>query len=156
VYSSPVFLARKTFRTAHGEGVRGLDRNGKSNFGAARVASANRYAAYLPRDDQAYPVHLQPGLRRHSRRDLWHVWERRLRSDRDQRRQLGPFGNVKHPDTIITIVTARDMPLLELYRIGRTTDDPFGYLQVKLNAKGEGAAQIIAAAGSGSTRRRAG
>src|SRR5436305_11017896 len=31
-------------------------------------------------------------------------------------------------DTIITIVTARDMPFVELYRNGRTTDYPFGYL----------------------------
>lgn len=50
------------------------------------------------------------------------------------------------PDTIITIVTARIMPFTELYRSGRSTDYPFGYLQVKLNAKGEGAGQIMAAA----------
>jgi hypothetical protein len=49
-------------------------------------------------------------------------------------------------DTIITIVTARTMPFLELYRNGRTTDYPFGYLQVKLDAKGEGTGQIMAAA----------
>ncbi len=49
-------------------------------------------------------------------------------------------------DTIITIVTARNMPFIELYRNGRTTDYPFGYLQVKLNAKGEGTGQIMAAA----------
>src|SRR5215472_11643697 len=35
------------------------------------------------------------------------------------------------PDTIITIVTARTMPFIELYRGGRSTDYPFGYLQVK-------------------------
>jgi len=50
------------------------------------------------------------------------------------------------PDTIITIVTARIMPFGELYNNGRSTDYPFGFLQVKLNAKGEGAGQIMAAA----------
>jgi hypothetical protein len=49
-------------------------------------------------------------------------------------------------DTIITIVTARTMPFLELYNRGRTTDYPFGFLQVTLNAKGEGTGQIMAAA----------
>jgi hypothetical protein len=50
------------------------------------------------------------------------------------------------PDTIITIVTARNMPFVELYNSGRTTDYPFGYLQVKLDAAGNGAGQIMAAA----------
>jgi hypothetical protein len=49
-------------------------------------------------------------------------------------------------DTIITIVTARTMPFIELYNNGRTTDYPFGFLQVTLNAKGEGTGQIMAAA----------
>ena len=49
-------------------------------------------------------------------------------------------------ETIITIVTARTMPFLELYNGGRTTDYPFGYLQVKLDANGQGAGQIMAAA----------
>lgn len=49
-------------------------------------------------------------------------------------------------ETIITIVTARNMPFIELYRGGRTTDYPFGYLQVKLDATGKGAGQIMAAA----------
>lgn len=49
-------------------------------------------------------------------------------------------------DTIITIVTARTMPFLELYNNGRSTGYQFGFLQVKLNAKGEGAGQIMAAA----------
>ena len=49
-------------------------------------------------------------------------------------------------DTIITIVPARNMPFVELYKNGRTTDYPFGFLQVKLNAKGEGSGQIMAAA----------
>jgi hypothetical protein len=49
-------------------------------------------------------------------------------------------------DIIITIVTARTMPFVELYRNGRSTDYPFGYLQVKLDAKGEGTGQIMAAA----------
>jgi len=49
-------------------------------------------------------------------------------------------------DTVITMVTARNMPFIELYRSGRSTDYPFGFLQVKLNEKGEGAGQIMAAA----------
>jgi hypothetical protein len=50
------------------------------------------------------------------------------------------------PDTVITIVTARTMPFIELYNSGRSTDYPFGFLQVTLNAKGEGTGQIMAAA----------
>ena len=49
-------------------------------------------------------------------------------------------------NTIITIVTARTMPFMELYNNGRTTDYPFGYLQVKLDANGQGTGQIMAAA----------
>jgi hypothetical protein len=48
--------------------------------------------------------------------------------------------------TVITIVTARIMPFAELYNNGRSTDYPFGFLQVKLNDKGEGTGQIMAAA----------
>ncbi len=56
-----------------------------------------------------------------------------------RRRQVGS-------ETLITIVTARNMPFIELYRGGRTTDYPFGFLQVKLNQKGEGTGQIMVAA----------
>jgi hypothetical protein len=49
-------------------------------------------------------------------------------------------------ETIVTIVTARTMPFVELYRNGRTTDYPFGYLQVKLDSTGKGTGQIMAAA----------
>src|SRR5258708_17511091 len=49
-------------------------------------------------------------------------------------------------ETIITIVTARTRPFVELYNNGRTTDYPFGYLQVKLDATGKGSGQIMAAA----------
>jgi len=49
-------------------------------------------------------------------------------------------------ETIITIVTARNMPFIELYQNGRTGDYPFGYLQVKLDATGKGTGQIMAAA----------
>jgi hypothetical protein len=49
-------------------------------------------------------------------------------------------------DTVITIVTARTMPFIELYQSGRSTDYPFGYLQVRLNEKGPGTGQIMAAA----------
>jgi hypothetical protein len=48
-------------------------------------------------------------------------------------------------ETIVTIVTARNMPFIELYRGGRTKDYPFGFLQLKLNDKGEGSGQIMAA-----------
>lgn len=50
------------------------------------------------------------------------------------------------PDTVITIVTAQQMPFTELYGSGRTVDYPFGLLQVTLNEKGEGSGQIMAAA----------
>jgi len=49
-------------------------------------------------------------------------------------------------NTIITIVTARTMSFAELYNAGRSKDYPFGFMQVKLNDKGEGAGQIMAAA----------
>jgi hypothetical protein len=48
-------------------------------------------------------------------------------------------------DTIITMVTARNISFIELYNRGRTTDYPFGFLQVTLNAKNEGTGQIMAA-----------
>jgi hypothetical protein len=48
--------------------------------------------------------------------------------------------------TIITIVTARNMPFMELYNNGRSTDYPFGLLKVKLDEKGQGSGQIMAAA----------
>jgi hypothetical protein len=49
-------------------------------------------------------------------------------------------------DTTITIVTARTMPFVELYRGGRSADCPFGFLQVNLNLQGQGTGQIMAAA----------
>ncbi len=49
-------------------------------------------------------------------------------------------------ETVITIVTARQMSFAELYNGGRSTDYPFGYLQVKLNGKDPGTGQIMAAA----------
>jgi len=49
-------------------------------------------------------------------------------------------------DTVITLITARIMPFVELYRSGRSTDYPFGFMQVKLNANGQGNGQIMAAA----------
>jgi hypothetical protein len=49
-------------------------------------------------------------------------------------------------DTIITIVTARSRSFVELRNSGRSTDYPFGFLQVKLNAKGESTGQIMGAA----------
>jgi len=49
-------------------------------------------------------------------------------------------------ETILTIVTARNMPFRELYNNGRTTDYPFGFIQVKLDVKGIGTGQIMAVA----------
>jgi len=48
--------------------------------------------------------------------------------------------------TVITIVTARRMSFAELNSGSRSKDYPFGYLQVKLNDKGEGSGQIMVAA----------
>jgi len=81
---------------------------------------------------------------------------RRTLEDEDMGR-INPVGSVGNQiavarkrsdgrDTVITIVTARIMPFVELYRNGRTTDYPFGFMQVKLNDKGEGIGQIMAAA----------
>jgi len=56
-----------------------------------------------------------------------------------RKRQIGS-------DTVITLVTARNMPFIELYRGGRTTDYPFGFVRLTLNEKGEGTGQIIVAA----------
>jgi hypothetical protein len=50
------------------------------------------------------------------------------------------------PDSIVTIAPARTMSFLELHRSGRSTDYPFGYLQVKLEAAGQGTGQLMAAA----------
>jgi hypothetical protein len=77
--------------------------------------------------------------------------------EKEDRGRLNPVGSVGNQiavarkrqhgsDTIITIVTARTMPFIELYNGGRSTDYPFGYLQVKLNAKGEGTGHLMAAA----------
>jgi len=38
------------------------------------------------------------------------------------------------------------MPFIERCRGGRTTDYPFGFLQVKLNKQGQGIGQIMVAA----------
>jgi len=76
--------------------------------------------------------------------------------EKEDRGQLSPVGRVGNTiavarkrqvgsETIITIVTARIMPFVELYRGGRSTDYQFGFLQVKLNEKGEGMGNIMAA-----------
>ncbi len=56
-----------------------------------------------------------------------------------RRRQEGP-------NTIITIVTARNMSFAELRNNGRSVDYPFGFLQVKLDSEGKGTGQFITAA----------
>ena len=77
--------------------------------------------------------------------------------DKEDKGRLNPVGSVGNQiavarkrqqgtQTIITIVTARVMSFTELYNNGRSRDYPFGYLQVKLNDKGEGTGQIMAAA----------
>jgi hypothetical protein len=50
------------------------------------------------------------------------------------------------PNTVITIVTARNMSFAELYNSGRSVDYPFGFLQVKLDAESKGAGQFMMAA----------
>ncbi len=80
----------------------------------------------------------------------------RRKLEKEDRGQLSPVGRVGNTiaaarkrqvgsETIITIVTARIMPFIELYRGGRSTDYQFGFLQVKLNEKGEGMGNIMAA-----------
>jgi hypothetical protein len=51
-------------------------------------------------------------------------------------------------ETVITLIAARQMSLFESKYRGRTTSNqyPFGFLQVKLNDKGEGAGKMVAAA----------
>jgi hypothetical protein len=50
-------------------------------------------------------------------------------------------------NTVIIIVTARQMPFLELYNNGRSTDYPFGFMQITLPDDGKpGTGQIMAAA----------
>ena len=77
--------------------------------------------------------------------------------EKENKGRLNPTGRVGNDiavarkrqqgtDTIITIVTARTMPFIELYNSGRSTDYPFGFLQVKLNDRNEGTGQIMAAA----------
>jgi hypothetical protein len=77
--------------------------------------------------------------------------------DKEDKGRLNPAGSVGNQiavarkrqqgtETIITVVTARAMSFTELYNNGRSRDYPFGYLQVKLNDKGEGMGQIMAAA----------
>jgi hypothetical protein len=46
------------------------------------------------------------------------------------------------------------MSFVELRNSGRSTDYPFGFLQVKLNAKGEGSGQIMGAARFASIRKK--
>jgi hypothetical protein len=81
---------------------------------------------------------------------------RRALEDKDLG-QLSPTGSVGNAiaivrkrqqgtDTIITVVSARIMPFLELYKNGRSVDYPFGYMQIKLNEKGEGTGTVMAAA----------
>ena len=54
----------------------------------------------------------------------------------------------KGDETVITLIAARQMKLFETKYRGRTnsTDYPFGFLQVKLNAKSEGGGKLVAAA----------
>jgi hypothetical protein len=76
------------------------------------------------------------------------------KEDRGRINRVGSTGNQiavarkrqEGSDTIITIVTARTMPFVELYNNGRSTGYPFGFLQVKIDDKGVGTGQIMAAA----------
>jgi len=77
--------------------------------------------------------------------------------EKQDKGRLNPVGSVGNQiavarkrkqgaNTIITIVTARIMSFGELYNGGRSTDYPFGFMQVTLNDKGEGTGQVMAAA----------
>jgi hypothetical protein len=82
------------------------------------------------------------------------LWRALEKEDKGRINVVGSTGNQiavarkrqQGPETVITIVTARTMPFLELYNNGWTTDYPFGYLQVRLSANGVGTGQIMAAA----------
>lgn len=56
-----------------------------------------------------------------------------------RKRQVGP-------NTVITIVTARNMSFAELYNSGRSVQYPFGFLQVKLDSESKGTGQFMMAA----------
>ena len=77
--------------------------------------------------------------------------------EKEDRGRVNPVGSVGNQiavarkrqqgtETIITIVTTRKMSFTELYNSGRSKDYPFGYMQIKLNDRGEGTGQIMAAA----------
>ncbi|MFZ0429639.1 MAG: hypothetical protein WAO20_16090 [Acidobacteriota bacterium] len=48
--------------------------------------------------------------------------------------------------TLLTFVTARNMPFFELYRSGRSTNYPFGVFQLLVDEEGKGEGSAIAAA----------
>ena len=76
------------------------------------------------------------------------------KQDRGRIQPVGSVGNQiavarrrqEGPNTIITIVTARQMSFAELSNSGRSVDYPFGYLKVTLDAEGKGTGQFIMAA----------
>ena len=76
------------------------------------------------------------------------------KQDRGRIQPVGSVGNQiavarrrqEGPNTIITIVTARQMSFNELRNNGRSVDYPFGYLKVTLDAEGKGTGQFILAA----------
>ena len=49
-------------------------------------------------------------------------------------------------DTVITLISARRMTMYETKSRGVSTKYPFGFLQVKVNASGEGTGKLVAAA----------
>lgn len=76
--------------------------------------------------------------------------------DKQNKGRINPVGTVGNEiavarkrqvgkDTFITIVTARIMSFAELYRNGRTSDYPFGFMLLKLDENGKGSGQIMAA-----------
>ena len=50
-------------------------------------------------------------------------------------------------DTVITMIAARRMSMFETKGRGVSTKYPFGFLQVRVNANGEGSGKMVAAAG---------
>jgi methionyl-tRNA formyltransferase len=49
-------------------------------------------------------------------------------------------------DTVITLIAARRMSMFETKSRGVSTKYPFGFLQVRVNASGEGSGKLVAAA----------
>lgn len=82
------------------------------------------------------------------------LFEELKKLDAGRINQVGETGNqiaiaeksTSGADTIITLITARRMTAVEQARSATHTNYPFGFLQLKLNDKGEGAGKMVTAA----------